>query len=110
MPATGSRTLSLRPQPPAITIRDNSPTSLQIHSLTVGVSPLLKKKENNITINPSRVDFRNAKAKTNYIDNLKKVLEGIPETEREELKHKKIDEDEWFKNRKKLLIQFEKLP
>jgi hypothetical protein len=30
---------------------------------------------------------------TNYIDNLKKGLEGIPETEREELKHEKIDED-----------------
>jgi hypothetical protein len=28
-----------------------------------------------------------------YIDNLKKVLGGIPETEGEELKHEKIDED-----------------
>jgi hypothetical protein len=32
------------------------------------------------------------KAKTNYIDNLK-FLEGIPETECEESKREKIDED-----------------
>jgi hypothetical protein len=41
---------------------------------------------------------------------MKKALEGIPETEREELKHKKTDEDEWFKNRKKLLIQLKHYP
>jgi len=30
---------------------------------------------------------------TIHIDHLKKVLEGIPENEREELKHEKIEED-----------------
>jgi hypothetical protein len=95
MPATGSRTLSLRPRPPAITIPDNSPTSSWIHFLKDEVLPLLKIGKTNryLSIYLSPVGFKNAKAKTNCIDNLKKVLEGILETEREELKHEKIDED-----------------
>jgi len=92
MPATGSRTLSLRPRPPEITIRYNSPTSSWIHFLRDEVSPLPKEMENEITIYPSPVGFRNAKAKTNYIDSLK-VLEGIPKTEREELKYGGTNED-----------------
>jgi hypothetical protein len=92
MPATSSRTLSLRLRPPAITIRDDSPTSSWIHFFRDEVSPLLEEGENEIAIYPSPVGFKNAKAKTNYIDHLKKVSEGISENEREELKHK-IDED-----------------
>ena len=93
MPATGSRTLSLQPETPAITIRDNFPTSSWIHSLRDEISLLLKEGENEITIYPSLVGFKYAKAETNYIDSLMKVLEGIPKTEREELKYEKIDED-----------------
>jgi len=78
--------LSLRPRPPAITIRDNYPTSSWIHFLRDEVS-FLKERENEITISP--VDFENAKANTNYIDNLKTALEGILETEHEELKDEK---------------------
>jgi hypothetical protein len=93
MPASSSCTLSLRSRPPAITIRDDSSTSSWIHFLRDEVSPLLEERENEIAIYRSPVGFKNAKAKTNYIDHLKKVLEEIPENEREELKHEKIDED-----------------
>jgi hypothetical protein len=53
--------LSLRPRPPTITIRDDSPTSSWIHFFRDKVSPLLEEREG---------------------------LEGISENKREELKHK----------------------
>jgi len=108
MPATasGSRALSLRPRPSAITIRDNSPTSSWINFLRDEVSPLLKEREHEITIYPSPVGFKNAKAKSNYIENLKNVLEEIPETEREKLKQEKIDKDlacwSWLQMRERM--------
>jgi hypothetical protein len=63
----------------------DSPTSSWIHFLRDEVSPL-EERENEITIYPSLVGFKNAKVKTNYIDHPKKVLEGILENEREELR------------------------
>ena len=54
---------------------------------------LSKREGDEITIYPSPVGFNNAKAKINYIDNLKTVLEEIAEAEREELKYEKIHED-----------------
>jgi hypothetical protein len=76
---------------PTITIRDDSPTSSWINFFRDEVSPLSEERENEIATYPSPVGFKNSKAKTNYSDHLKKVLEGISENKREELKHK-IDE------------------
>ena len=93
MLATSSHTLSHRPRPPAFTTRDDSLTSSWVRFLGDDFSPLLEEKGNEITIYPSPVGFKISKAKSNYIGHLKKVLEGTPENQREELKHEKVDED-----------------
>ena len=50
------------------------------------MSPLLEERENNITLCHSPIGFKNAKARDNYINYLKNIMEGVPEKGRQGLK------------------------
>jgi len=85
---------SLRARPPTTIICKDSPASVWVNFLKDDVLPLLKKRENNITIYHSPIVF-NAKARDNYINYLKSIMEEVPEKERHGLKEL-IDEYIWI--------------
>jgi len=76
---------SLRGRPPTTIVCRDSPTSTYIN-FKDGVLPLLKDRENNITIYHSPIGFKNAKARDNYINYLKNIMGEVPEKERQGLK------------------------
>jgi hypothetical protein len=83
---------SLRARPRATIICENSRASTWINFLKNEVPPLLKDRENNIMAYHSPIGFKNAKARNNYINHLKTVMEEVPEKEQEDLKQL-IDKD-----------------
>jgi hypothetical protein len=68
--------------PPATIICENSPTSTWINFLKDEVLPLLKERENNISVYHPPTGFKNAKARNNYINHLKNIIEEVPEKSR----------------------------
>jgi hypothetical protein len=55
--------LSLRARPPATIIYENSPTSTWIDLLKDEVLPLLKERENNITVYHAPIGFENSSSR-----------------------------------------------
>ena len=74
---------SVRARSPATIIFKDSLTSAWINFPEDKVLPLLKERGNYITVYHSPIGFKNAKARNNYLNYLKNIMEEVSEGEYE---------------------------